>query len=321
MAIDDSGASGETIRYEDGIPILDGVRRLNAIERKQAEAEERDEKYKQKQLELNQEQLRVNQRMMYFTLGLVLCAALGAVISIYQARVAKLNADAAIANAQAAKAQVDEMKQSGTDTHDLAEAARKQAMDTDKLANAAIDQVAKLEASVREAHALARASQEAITITRDNFAKDQQPYVWIIPQHPKLEVGKAILWEIGFSNYGRSPAYSMRLCTGLGVAFKGAVSHLRPPSKEECEKPAASEVSETVFPPGYVQSTTVVSSAPEDEAHINFLKSHDGTLVATGIFIYKDVFGHSYESVFCRSLLANGDIANCREYNYMKQVD
>jgi hypothetical protein len=148
---------------------------------------------------------------------------------------ARQSAYAAIANAQAATAQVEELRQSATDTHDLAKAAQSQAVNTEKLANAAISQVAKLDASVREAHALAKATQEALGIARENFIKDQQPYIWISPEPPKLEAGRTIRWDIRFSNYGRSAAYNVKHCTLLTFGID-ALSDLRPLSLEECEQ-------------------------------------------------------------------------------------
>lgn len=311
MATDDANTDKRNVHYEGGIPILD-VHRIEAIELRQAESEERDKKNKQKQ--------QVDRVMMYSTIVLALCAVLG---GLYQAYVARLSADAAIANAQAAKAQVGELRQSGTDTHDLAKAAQNQATNTEKLANAAINQVGELEASVKEAHALAKASQDALSVTRDNFVKDQQPYIWVTPQAPKLEEGRPVRWDIRYSNYGRSPAYHVQLCTSMTLGIN-AVSNLLPLSMTQCGEAAKAQgevVTDSVFPPGYQQYTTVASHVAVDQSAIDVLKSHDGAVVVRGIFVYQDAFGHSYESTFCRFVFATAAVASCPKYNYIRQLE
>jgi pimeloyl-ACP methyl ester carboxylesterase len=106
---------------------------LNQVERKQAEAESRDEDYKK-------EQLRLDRRMMYFTAALVACSLLSALVSGYQAHVASISAAAAKSTADRAARRLAEIQKSGTDTHALAEAVGKQATNMERLATVATRQ-------------------------------------------------------------------------------------------------------------------------------------------------------------------------------------
>jgi hypothetical protein len=78
---------------EGDIPVFDSE--LDAIRREQAAAKQRDENYKDAQLS-------INRKMMLFTGFLVLCSLLTGGISIYQAHVSKISADAAASAAQTA---------------------------------------------------------------------------------------------------------------------------------------------------------------------------------------------------------------------------
>jgi hypothetical protein len=87
LSHDEENQAKSGFRYDEhGVPIFD--RRLNEIESEQAKARERDEKYKDQQVVLNQ-------RMARFTLALVLVSASTGGISIWQATIARRSANAA----------------------------------------------------------------------------------------------------------------------------------------------------------------------------------------------------------------------------------
>jgi len=131
--------------------------------------------------------------------------------------------------------QLNEMKNGSVDTHELAVAAKSQSENTKSMAeaaksqaSAAIDQVAKLDAGVKETHALAIATQNSLTLARQNFIEDQRPWVFtnnILPEpftprdkDGRFSAGEKMYWRIYVSNYGRSPAFmraaSVRLFCG-----------------------------------------------------------------------------------------------------------
>jgi hypothetical protein len=179
LTANDEGSDRQLFRYEHGIPILDS--RLSEIERKQTEAEGRENEYKQ-------EQLKINRRLMWFNGGLFLVAIIGGIISVEQACIANKNAGAAIANANAAKDMVKQMQQSGTDTHELAVEAK--------------NQVGKLTDSVKEAHSLAVAAQTA----NRNAVEADRPWMGAALNIQDFDVGKTPTFTIIFTNSGKRPA-------------------------------------------------------------------------------------------------------------------
>ncbi len=125
---------------EDGIPVLDT--KLDEIQREQVEAKKRDKQY-------SDEQLRLNRKMAWFTAALVFTSAVAGAIGVWQARIANKSANAAESAAQTAKDTLGEMKQGGTDTHELAVqagiqayASRRQSVNTELIARAAQRQAA-----------------------------------------------------------------------------------------------------------------------------------------------------------------------------------
>jgi hypothetical protein len=220
-------------------------------------------------------------------------------------RASEKAANAAASAADTADKTLKEIRAGGTDTHELAQAA--------------VNQVAKLEASVKEAHALAKATRDALDLTRENFIKDQQPYMWPTLQNPAMEADKPVFWNISYSNYGRSPAHNMKMCVDVAWG-KGAALNMHPHTIEECEKVTGVLSYETVVPPGYAGYTTATTIVPVDKTIIGVIKSHDGALAIIGTMIYDDASGHSYETTFCKFLFASGAIGACQKYNYIKQL-
>ena len=138
------------------------------------EAKKRDEQYKDRQIALNS-------RMATLTTLLVLATFLGGGISIYQAYIAKLNADVATANAAAAKVQaaaakdqvavllkqIEEMQRSGVDAHESAIQAKKQADQISLMADRALDQTKATHDLVREASRSASIAGSALVVQEE----------------------------------------------------------------------------------------------------------------------------------------------------------
>ncbi|MGH8070829.1 MAG: hypothetical protein ACRERE_37460 [Candidatus Entotheonellia bacterium] len=108
------------------------------------------------------------------------------------------------------RGQLEEMQRSSADTRALAESAKKQAENTERLASAAIEQVRHLEVSAKETHALAAATQDTLELARTNFAKDQRRIIWVSKMPDlNLTIGQQLKWDIPHANYGKSPAIGL----------------------------------------------------------------------------------------------------------------
>jgi hypothetical protein len=121
LSNDERDEGSEPFEYDEhGIPILNVRARLGAVERKAAEAEARDENYKIRQGG-------INRWLMIFTGLLVLTSLISGGVAIWQARIANRSSKAAESAANTAKDTLKEIQKGGSDTHDLAVAAGKQA--------------------------------------------------------------------------------------------------------------------------------------------------------------------------------------------------
>lgn len=226
-------------------------------------------------------------------------------IKMYHAN--KKAADAAKQSADIAKSALEEITQGSTDTHDLAVAAKKQAVNTEILANAAKDQVAKLQAGVKESHALAKATQDIL--------HEQRPYMWVTPQSPILEEGKLLSWNILFKNYGGSPAIHVSTCAVLSYG-PNALALINPSYLSQCQmEPEGSLRSSSISPPGFETFTTLLGKDPLNTDSVRLLRDQSGTLVVIGRITYEDATGKSYVSTFCSVRLDGGGIASCGKYN------
>jgi hypothetical protein len=217
---------------------------------------------------------------------------------------AKAQADSSKVIAESAKAQAD-------NTETIAQAARTQA-------TAAVNQVARLEAGVKETHALAEASKDSIGVARDNFVKEQSPYIWAKPDPPTPKVGETLNWNTKYSNYGRSVALNLRICGQLHWGLK-AGDLAKQMSHDECIRDVSGVRSIVAVPPGDGGYMTMSSDKPLQQADVDVINTNGG-LVGVVLFWYDDASGHSYETSFCAYRLGSGAIAHCDKYNYIKQV-
>lgn len=269
------------VHYEAGIPVFN--KRLNDLEDEARKAKDRDDQYKD-------EQLKLNRRLVWFTGVLAAVGLIGGAISGYQAHVAKINADAARDNADAAKGMVEEMKKSSTDTHDLAVAAKGQAS---------------------AAQAAATAAQGTVRILKEQFQKDQRPYVAIVGCQMlafKTKTagiathGEPLMVSVEFKNVGKSPALNLRF--HRHVIFGQAIfDQLRP-------DPIDSKKTDDTFDQGETSFTTAISlkdTFSNDTADVrdDEMLTWNGAepVIAFGRFTYEDDFGHSYCTPFARRLL------------------
>jgi hypothetical protein len=119
-----------------------------------------------------------------------------------------------------------EMHEGGVDTHDLAvaaksqaEAAKTQADNTAKLAQAAVDQVTKLQAGVDQTHALAVETKNVVTeahVSNLTAADADRPWMGALFTSSDFEDGKVPTYTLTFGNSGRRPAKLIDTSVGAG---------------------------------------------------------------------------------------------------------
>lgn len=156
---------------------------------------------------------------------------------------------------------------------------------------------------------------------RDNFAKDQRPYVWVTPSTPTFKDQETIKWDFNYSNCGRSPAFNVRHC-GFYAWGVGAWKEIRDFSFAECVKAGKGNVegSGVVLPPGYPEVTTMNTKQKFREDVDRKILGLDGVLMNENVLEYEDSSGNRYRSLSCVYRLATGAIAHCDRYNYIKPI-
>lgn len=288
MASDDlPGEQG--IHYEAGVPILEPP--LSVIQREQAEAKRRDERYKDAQLKLDG-------LMVLFTGCLVFTAVLSGLISGYQANVAKLNAQAASDNAATAAKMLDEMKRSGADTHELAVAAA--------------DQVAKLEAGVEQTHALA----EAARISNVYLQENDRPWIGVSLTVNSFTPGKVAKFILHGYNGGRRPA-NVSLATARSGAFP------KFPINPDAEFFSEAAPSANFILPNAESTSVLATHEPLAEMMFTALEAKTSTYFVFEKIEYSDPStGRKYWKHACFRYAPSPEAAqgfvNCKEYNDSK---
>jgi len=126
--------------------------------------------------------------------------------------------------------QLKEMRDGSKDTKAIADAAKKQADNTERLAQSAGKQVNELKASVEATRKMGTIGQDSLRFSQEAFVTDQRPYVWIATtEAPQISVGQAILWTITYKNYGKSPAVGLNYRTRLIFPHDGKPFREVPP--------------------------------------------------------------------------------------------
>lgn len=161
--------------------------------------------------------------------------------------------------------------------------------------------------SANAANAAATTAQEALKEARDNFRRDQRPYIWItnnlglpsfvaMPRAQAEGFGQA-MWNVFYTNYGKAPAYG--LTTHSWVRF-GNGPFLPTPS----QKPAPGKQSEITeggpLPPTKVDFMTACSGKVTPERFNQLLTiGHSWGISIRVRFDYTDAYGGKYDSVIC----------------------
>lgn len=140
--------------------------------------------------------------MALFTGLLFLTSVVSDIILIRQTAASKQSADAATKAAQIASDTLEELRKGGTDTHDLALAAKTQADSTREIATRAGEQSVNLAKSADGAKAAAKTAEDTLRLTtRADISIES-----FLLTNPPIEVGKTVMLEVTLRNTGRFTA-------------------------------------------------------------------------------------------------------------------
>jgi hypothetical protein len=213
------------------------------------------------------------------------------------------------------RGQLAEMRSSGADTKLLAESAKKQADNTERLANAALEQVRHLEVSAKEIHALAATSQDALDLARINFIKEQRPYVWgTLAGNLELRPGEHVRWGFIYGNHGKSPAMNVRARAQI-VFGEHREERIDPNLFKPIHTQDQPPIGTVIFPGD--ASTYITASSREilTEDDITYIMKTDFGFKLVVYIKYFNLSGARYSTEICRARLQSGAIANCNEHN------
>jgi hypothetical protein len=160
-------------------------------------------------------------------------------------------------------------------------------------------------------------TQEALSVSGDQFRQEQRPYIWLTnslvsPEfirqsgNPRSPAGQ-IIWGYHFTNYGRTPA--------LGIEFEEFMKLGDGPFIKTFMEPRQSIGAP--LPPNKDDFSTVVSEPGITPTRFAQLVTSEGISIKV-VFRYTDAAHGKYEAGFCLNRLNAGAIGYCREGNYIK---
>jgi hypothetical protein len=184
--------------------------------------------------------------------------------------------------------------------------------------------------SAKAATEASKTALDALTVTRDNFIKDQRPYIWFTntgegspdfhrtvnaTTRQALTSGQ-VIWTFHATNYGKTPAYKVRSWRYIKLGTAPFV-----PSHSSITAPTI----DPPIPPGHEVMDTIVSEAGVEFSDFNSLLAIPigngniyGGISIKGRFEYEDGSGNSYTTDFCLTRLNLGAVAFCRKGNEIK---
>jgi hypothetical protein len=208
-----------------------------------------------------------------------------------------------------------EIVEGGSDTHDLAVAAGKQADLMNGVVTTLKDQADQTKSLVAQAVIQGDAAKKQVAalqaqldVMRRNFTKEQQPFIWKTNADAIIQwnaTTKQVLWTQHYTNYGKSPAWLVierKLAVGRDALdqVKKFVGDPLPKDRNLFSKIPQSKVDY------FTAGSDPVSKEDFDES-----MQHDNWIVLVGTYAYYDIAGHLYSTDFCDSRLSNGSILNC----------
>jgi hypothetical protein len=159
--------------------------------------------------------------------------------------------------------------------------------------------------SADAAGSAAKAAQDALKETHENFRQDQRPYIWIQRfETTRLTTGQPVSVSVHLSNLGRSPATDVNF--HAFVAF-GATATQR--ARRTVRKSPGQMGS--ILGPGNIGSAlwkTAFSVVDETAQPTQTVINWDGSrpVLVFGAIDYSDVFRGQHRTTFCAELLESG---------------
>jgi hypothetical protein len=217
-----------------------------------------------------------------------------------------------------------EIKNGGTDTHDLAVAAGKQADRMKDFADRMKDQADRTktiaEQAIVQAAAATTASNTAVSALKQSaktFLSEQRPYIWVDHiQVRTVVVGQPLRYDVYFANSGKTPASSIALYTEVGFGR---------PIEELCDK---LQVTPNTIGSGFLGSgrndfwKTAVS-VEDSAARESRIKNWNGEMpiAVYGAVYYGDFLssGRTHTSIYCAEMLhTNTPLFSSARQNHME---
>jgi hypothetical protein len=223
-----------------------------------------------------------------------------------------------------------EMQSGSAITQTLAESTKLQAENTEKLAQAALDQVRHLEAGVTEIHALATATQGALEQSRTALSasmeaarNDQRAWVGAVQVMPAtlmdavnnpayLKEGSPSKFGVVIMNSGKSPALHTKTLTGYRI-LPAEVKFL-PEYGETLTSQAT-----TVLQPQMRHWLFTPPTEPVPASDIDSLRTVRESLYVYGKIMYEDIFRQSHVTTFC--LVLQKDLATFHSCDTHNEAD
>ena len=147
----------------------------------------------------------------------------------------------------------------------------------------------------------AAAAIEAVKVARENFERDQRPYLWLTetsgPIYKEFGGGR-IVWNCHFTNYGKTPAQII----GGDVRMNIGENALKSARLLTTNKPGTRHP----VPPGKDDFFTTISPEPVSRTQFAELLQRSESIIVYGQIVYTDSTQAHYDTTFCLYNLASG---------------
>jgi hypothetical protein len=148
-----------------------------------------------------------------------------------------------------------------------------------------------------------QASRQADASDRASF-NEVRPIIWLTnepkpPWYYSTTQGTlgSVAWHVFYTNYGKGPAVNVKVHWCLDVRVKDANSYA-----SNCK----SQFALPPLPPGKIDFFTSISAADYTPEQFASIAKTDNAVRFTGVLVYTDAYGHSYETDICTTYLAAG---------------
>ena len=171
---------------------------------------------------------------------------------------------------------------------------------------------------------LARGGDAALVASKEQFAKDQRPYVWpaqLVMIPPKA--GEQVRVNVFFLNYGKTPALRETSLSKVLVFTSEEVRGQVDSYFDNFDETKISGGSVFIVPPGILpdplkseaRTTARSDFVPNTQADADVIQKTDFSYAVIGVVIYYDAAGTHYRSDYCAMHLADGLMAWCPKHN------